>query len=631
VRAGACPGRVAWCSAAGLTIAGRDIHSRLVKRLALLLLGLPGVAPAAVSFPEIRTLVEVSSDGSAHVVQELTCRFEGRPGTLCLTFPDRFRRGCISVNRLTERAEGRLVPVKGCEISDDDWGYGLRWHTRARDETRHYIIDLTVLHVARRYDDAAHLRIPIIGAVPGPVERATVEVRLPRASPGEFRLTDAAGTLGTIRPDRATGFLERSGMSKDERLYADVVTDPTLFADVPLRPGLMGDVESRARTGRDLRSPDWSEPAPRWSLALVPLLLPLALLLALYRLYGREPRVGCEGRYEREPPERIPPLAVPPITRQRPDVTEMPMETLDATLATLLDAARKGVLEVVPGEGPASHGRGFRLACPERRDDLDELSRTVLDYYFHDVSRGRELLTDRDIRQHSIEQPDAFLFWLRQMSQEGRDWWWRKLGVGFLEPRSLRAYRFFRLAAPILTGICWFAMPFGFSVFSFFTNLPLLMALFLASVAASVVAATHLGRVILRWSPPVYYEHLRWQSFRRFLVEFSALKQAPVELAPVWQEYYVYAVALGIGEKFMHGLSGLANAMERTVNLQQSRNDDPEALGIGWEPPRPRLDTRAAFGEGISQMLAAFRSGSGLQGKRRTRLQPSALRRSVKQ
>jgi len=407
-------------------------------------------------------------------------------------------------------------------------------------------------------------------------------------------------------------------------MWANAITDPAVFREVPLRPGLMDDVENR-RTLYDyglVPAPYEMGPPPRLYLAVASLLLPLALWLLLYLLYGREPNVGYDARYEREPPGRIPPLAVPAIMRQRPDVTEMPMETLDATLATLLDAARKGVVDIVPGDARTGKGRGFVLAHPDKLEDLDELSRSVVDYYFHNVSGGQDLLTDRDIRRHSIERPDAFLFWLRQMSQEGRYWWWKHLGVGFLDPRSSRAYRFLCFSAPVLIVLAWFLMPFGFNVFSFFMTLPLVLVLFAATVVLGVVTCVYLGRTVLSWSPPAYYEHLRWQNYQRFLVEFSAIEQAPVELSAIWQEHYVYAVALGIGEKFMHGLSNLTANMDLAVELLPFMSGVPEELRIGWAGPRPGLDTRAALRDGLHQMLEGFRSGSGLKGKRVGRLQP---------
>ena len=565
-------------------------------------------------------MVDVSSDGTAHVVQELTCQFEGKCRHLRLTFPAQFRGSRVTLNRLTERAALRVWPVDDIDTSSEAGELTLRWSPRAEDETRHYVVDLTVQGAVRRYDDAAHLCVPVFGAAPGPVEQATVELRLPGAARTTFRLSDELGNTGTAGPDRRIGFLTVRSMRRHDRLIVDAVTDPDVFEGVPLRPGLMDEVELTPPR-RDLRSPPFrSSPARHWQLALVAVLLPLVLLLALYLLYGREPRVRYEARYEREPPARIPPLAVPAIMRQQPDLTELPAQTLDATLATLLDAARKGVLEVLFGDARTGEGRGFRLAHPDRLEDLDGLSRRVVDYYFGSVSEGRDFVTDGDVRRHANMQPGSFWSWLNQMSQEGRDWWRKNLGVGFLEPRGSIAYHFLRWIAPILTGLAWFFVPLRLAFLSYDLSLRLRLVLFVLTFLLSRMAYAHMGRVILRWSPPAYYEHLRWQNYRRFLVDFSAIREAPVELSAIWQEHYVYAVALGIGAKFMQGLSNLATTSNWAVELLRWRSPEDPAASLAGLRPEPRAG--ATLGHSIDQILEGFRSGSGIQGRRFDRAQP---------
>ena len=481
------------------------------------------------------------------------------------------------------------------------------------DETRYYVVDLTVRNTVRRYQDLAHVRLPIIGRGPGRVGHATLELRLP-ATADTFRLFDDRNRRGAVAPDRTKGYLTERDIGSGRVWMAHVVTDAAVFGKVPQRGGRMEPSE-RAWLYVDPVRSYLSGPSPRWFLVPVTLLVPLVLFLVLYLAHGREPRVGYEARYEREPPDRIPPLAVPPIMRQRPDVTELPAETLDAALATLLDAAGKGVLDILPGEA----GRGFVLAHPERLDTLPELSQNVVKYFFYDVAGGRDSVTAEDIRRHAREQPDGFLFWLRLMSQEGRNWWWKTLGADLLEADSLRAFRLLGYGAPVLTGLSWFILPFGFTVFSFYMALPLLILLFALSCVLSVVIYAGVGQAILRWTAPAYLEHLRWQNFRRFLADFSAIEQAPIELAAIWQEHYVYAVALGIGEKFMRGLSHLAPALNRGSKLLGQ--PEPEGWGIGWEVPHPGLGTRAALGQGISQMLESFRAGVALPAGRPNRLE----------
>jgi hypothetical protein len=350
-----------------------------------------------------------------------------------------------------------------------------------------------------------------------------------------------------------------------------------------------------------------------WYYALVPLLLSFLLLGLLYLGYGREPSVPGQGEYEHEPPGRIPPLAVPPIMRQQPDLTELPEQTLDATLATLLDAARRGVLDIMPGDARTGGGRGFRLSHPDRLGELDEVSRKVVSYYFECVAEGRRTVTAGDIRHHAVEQPEAFLFWLKEMSIEGRDWWWRNLKVDFLEPRSKNAYQFFCYASIMLTATAGFLLPLSRQPGTAGNEVNVGAVLGFAGGFLAALVYGQLGRVILRWSPPAFHEHRRWQRFRRFLVDFSAIEQAPIGLSVIWQEYYAYAVALGIGRKFMQGLANVAPALSLANDLLPPVTETSRLPAAPWDTG---AGAAAAFGQGISLLLEAFRTGSGVLGKR---------------
>ena len=41
----------------------------------------------------------------------------------------------------------------------------------------------------------------------------------------------------------------------------------------------------------------------------------------------------------------------------------------------------------------------------------------------------------------------------------------------------------------------------------------------------------------------------RWWAFRRYLVRFSSLPEAPAAAIVIWEQYLVYAVALGAGRQ----------------------------------------------------------------------------------
>ncbi len=61
-------------------------------------------------------------------------------------------------------------------------------------------------------------------------------------------------------------------------------------------------------------------------------------------------------------------------------------------------------------------------------------------------------------------------------------------------------------------------------------------------------------RFLSRWSKEAALEYRRWMAFRRFLSDFSLLKEAGAQLLALWDQYLVYAVVLGVAEKLLQNI-----------------------------------------------------------------------------
>jgi uncharacterized membrane protein len=98
----------------------------------------------------------------------------------------------------------------------------------------------------------------------------------------------------------------------------------------------------------------------------------------------------------------------------------------------------------------------------------------------------------------------------------------------------------------ILTVVTVVSVPLTVPI-SLFTLLPL-------SVLLGIAAAVSLSRR----SPEAAREYQRWDAFKRFMTDFSAMREAGPELLPLWERYLVYAVSLGVAEKLIHNLALVA-------------------------------------------------------------------------
>ena len=75
---------------------------------------------------------------------------------------------------------------------------------------------------------------------------------------------------------------------------------------------------------------------------------------------------------------------------------------------------------------------------------------------------------------------------------------------------------------------------------------------------------------IMRRTYEATLEIKKWKAFRRFITDFSAMKDAPSTLIHIWDEYLIYAVVLGVAKKLLKNLKRLA--VERNMTF----------YSIGW-------------------------------------------------
>ncbi len=80
-----------------------------------------------------------------------------------------------------------------------------------------------------------------------------------------------------------------------------------------------------------------------------------------------------------------------------------------------------------------------------------------------------------------------------------------------------------------------------------------------------VIIATS-SAILIRFKGNYYEEYQKWQAFKRYLKEFPTMKEAPHEAVVLWEEYLVYATALGVAEGVLKKLREWKIIDEKTYN-----------------------------------------------------------------
>jgi uncharacterized membrane protein len=578
-----------------------------------LLLLLPLLAAAkSYYFPEIATDVMLQPDGSARIVQERTYEFEGRFSWADL---DLKKQGAsdIRLNRLAMKTDAGWQDLSP-EVGNSNRSLYLRWGYSAEDERRTFLIDYTVGGAVRRYEDVAEFYWKVIEDQHEPVGQTEVRVILPGRSPDLFKVyvhADARpGTLG-FAGTYDTAYIEQTGIPRNAFVEVRALCNPGLFPQVPeiaeKRYEQILAQEKKNFLAATFRSHFFVP------LGLLLMLLPTALLIIFYRKFGREPKLDYEAIYEHEPPRKAPPFVVPFITHQKPDKSGMTQELFRGLMATLLGLARQGVVSVREVKQGHETEYEFRLDKPDKVAGLGEFDRMAAEYLFGVFGGGGNTLTEDMIKDYGKSHPNTIKDMLSRLFSTGLAWWPAQLGVEFTEDASRRAYgTFCGLAALCFIPGAWLLLGGMAAIVPGFGSARVPLTVFGAFACGAVYFLT--GRVIFRWDPIAYLEHKRWQNFRKFLKDFSAIEQAPVNLLAIWEEYYVYAVTLGVATEFLKHVTRLSEQRGTGLALPVWYIGASGMPGGSLASLSQGLGGFGAFASNMSSMMSSFSTASATGG-----------------
>lgn len=287
------------------------------------------------------------------------------------------------------------------------------------------------------------------------------------------------------------------------------------------------------------------------------LLLLLALLFPLYvyHKYGKEPEIDYYGLYERELPTDSKPAVVNAIMRGRIGVP-----TIEGFTATVMDLVDREYLRLKDTKSTKKH---LGLISREKEDVLIEINeaadrsqllnyeKDVFDLLSSHASEGRILWSD--LKKELGKGTEFYHFlnkWNSKVTKHARaDKFFLSHGNTYMS--------YFSIIIIIVAFLSIWLLLFFFPPEQF----PVVSSAILLVIAAAVVAVIMIvfvnlsERTLGQWTPEGRLFHKRWDNFRKYLTDFSALKEHPPESLRIWDHYMVYAVALGVAEKALDNMS----------------------------------------------------------------------------
>jgi uncharacterized membrane protein len=532
----------------------------------------------------------VLSNGAVDVIENITYDFSGTFEGAWRDIPSRFGEVVDpSSVRVSEGGRayapggtttlGEPGPPDTFAVGPYDGGTRIVWRYNASDESRTFRISYRMTGLVKVYADTAELNVRVWGdqwTVGLGTLHATLH--LPRAVPAaqqdRFRVwghpREVSGTVErNASLDGAT--LEASGIAPQQWVELRTVFPPTVLSSTTgAAPGGNPGGASFAGSGDNaydtiLTQENAADAAERARAERVkrlrhelPWLIPLFLILLfvpglvaffwIARTYGRDPVVE-RSDYVHEPPSDDSPALVGALMREGAPVAEREF------LATFFDLIRRGYFNSAHETTVHKHMLGHDEVISDLRitkagkssDDLAAWERGVYQGVELVVPEGGVLVSEmgKELKEQAKSFYPLYTGWKGSVEQEVRRRGWI----------DRRGYVVWGLGLAIFAVVAALGLAVGVIQARTPGTIPL------AGIGLGVPGATGfvlllvlglaMPRSLKRHSGDAVALAAKWDGLRRFLADYSHLKDAPPASLALWEQLLVYGIVLGVADEVL--------------------------------------------------------------------------------
>ncbi|MGQ0548307.1 MAG: DUF2207 domain-containing protein [Armatimonadota bacterium] len=523
--------------------------------LALLGTGLWITEAAAKSytFSRVEITAEVGPDGAMRITEERTYDLRGAFTWATYTLKLRGSSGVSDITVSDEAGpyrQSRSRTPRTYEVAVGADEMHLRLSFQAADQRKTFLIRYVLRDVVTRYSDVAELYWKFIGTGwDVQSDEVLVTVLLPGALRQNIKAWGHGSLHGRVEIQDGRVVLRVRGLPARTMVEGRILFPARL---IPGRPALNEVrlpriVAEETRVAAEANRLRWLHLANLASVPLLPLFA-LALYLWIFLGHGREHRPRFEGDYLRELPRRYPPAVLGTLWRFGTPGTQ-------DFAATLLDLARRGYITIqergntmIPGDGLVAslirerlkNVKTYAFARTEKPDDdLADLESDALQLMFRNATGAT--VTSWSLAHGGSDFRKGYLAWLEHVKQAARAHALFDGESDRMRRRVIVAGLLLDVAAPLVVIAGTFTI--AYQAWGTFAGL-------LVAGLLLLILSPHIRRRSLEGAT----QFAEWQAFRRFLTDFSQLKDAPPPAIAVWEHYLPYAVTLGVAQEVLRQL-----------------------------------------------------------------------------
>ena len=432
----------------------------------------------------------------------------------------------------------REVDPVNYEVTENDGVYRIKLYSRNNNNTRTFKFVYTLPEAIKVYDDVAQLNRKMVGQdwQQGiSTVKVTIEIPVPKDYDNSKVLVFGHGPLtGEVDKVENTVVYKLDDYYPGDFLEAHILMDPVIFSEFDpskvihknMKQELL-DMEARladeANAEREnalKREEAYKKLNEKANLVLGAEVSIWAILM--YYIHGifkrKNKSKNTDVKYLRDLPDDSSPALVGGVMTKSVNDNEI--------LATIVDLIRRKVLTLETSD------KNTIITLTGNTEKLSAQEKAIIDIYINDFGDGKSL----DLKSFGffskvpMSTARKFEKWssyiIAEMNRKGLVY--ENIGCGMM-------FIFMLLSA---------VFAFGGIIQAALTENPL----FIFGIPLGIVLFFSAGTAKYP-SKKIADFNVKWQAFKNFLSDYSQLEEAKITSIHLWEQYFVYAIALGVSEK----------------------------------------------------------------------------------
>ncbi|MDO5848000.1 MAG: DUF2207 domain-containing protein [Methanobrevibacter sp.] len=285
----------------------------------------------------------------------------------------------------------------------------------------------------------------------------------------------------------------------------------------------------------------------------LPLILAITLIVpvGIYLRYGREPKVIYDAPYEHEIPTDDSPIFVDAMFGKRSNVGEVSQNGIQATIMEMIG---DGIIKIANKD---DGNNDLKLILPENYDDLPQYKYDIIRLLLSPYARNGIL----DFNQMKSDlkseySAKAFNENLKKIRRDYANMEVRPLLRQYFDSKGSNLFKVYGIILAIVSIIVM--------VYAIISN-PAILTLFIEGLVFLILGIFIFllpNRYAGHWTEAGFTQYKKWEAFRKFLKDFSLIKQHPPESIAIWDKYLIYATALGDAKAVNKAMKTIKPAFE---------------------------------------------------------------------